>query len=94
MRIATELIEQIRQTVKTIDPEGKLWLFGSRVDDSKRGGDIDLYLETSHRLLLKESIELEYRLANLSDEKVDLVIRNPEQTLQTIHQMARQGVAL
>jgi predicted nucleotidyltransferase len=27
----------------------QVWLFGSRVDDSKRGGDIDLYIELENQ---------------------------------------------
>jgi hypothetical protein len=27
-------------------PEDRLWLFGSRADLTKKGGDIDLYIET------------------------------------------------
>lgn len=28
-------------------PEDHLWIFGSRVDPNRRGGDIDLYIETT-----------------------------------------------
>lgn len=42
------LTEFERATIKKvfleIFKEGKIYLFGSRVDDTKLGGDIDLYL--------------------------------------------------
>ncbi len=42
MRITKEEREIVVDSIATCDPDAKVWLFGSRVDDSKRGGDIDL----------------------------------------------------
>lgn len=38
----------------------KIWLFGSRVDDSKKDGNIDLYIETNYDdlfIITKKEIE-------------------------------------
>ncbi|HUX43091.1 MAG TPA: nucleotidyltransferase domain-containing protein [Rectinemataceae bacterium] len=42
MRITKEERDIFVDSIATCDPNAKVWLFGSRVDDSKRGGDIDL----------------------------------------------------
>ena len=57
---------------------GKIYLFGSRVDDSKRGGDIDLYLIPN----IKESLQIKkikflLKLNMiLGEQKIDIVISN------------------
>ena len=42
MRLKTEEINAIKSTVHNLDQEATVFLFGSRADDSKKGGDIDL----------------------------------------------------
>ena len=42
MRITEHEMNVIIEAVKNADQEARVWLFGSRVDDSKKGGDIDI----------------------------------------------------
>lgn len=56
-----------------------LYLFGSRVDDNKKGGDIDLFLETS------KSVDMNIQLSFFRDmykyvtqRKMDLLIKTPQ----------------
>ncbi|MBD3789919.1 MAG: nucleotidyltransferase domain-containing protein [Campylobacterales bacterium] len=44
MRLTPYEHEMIKKAFLETFEEGKIYLFGSRVDDTKRGGDIDLYL--------------------------------------------------
>lgn len=77
-----------------------LWLFGSRVDDSKKGGDIDLYIETEERI---SRIALKKKLAFLSDlwtsigeQKIDVVLNLTHDNFNLpIYQQAKsQGILL
>lgn len=42
MRLSNEEIATLKQTLNSLSSDALLYLFGSRVDDSKKGGDIDL----------------------------------------------------
>jgi len=42
MRITEKEIKILKNKLHTLSNQAKLYLFGSRVDDTKRGGDIDL----------------------------------------------------
>lgn len=101
MRLSPSHQQIIKEAVKRhFGVDTNVWIFGSRVDDQKRGGDIDLYLETSLHLA-KDIVEAEIRLlvelkSKLGDQKIDLVINridSPEN--QLIHQVAkRTGIKL
>ena len=44
MRLSKVEINNLKTSVFSFDKEAKLYLFGSRTDDQKRGGDIDLLI--------------------------------------------------
>lgn len=61
MRLTKTQIQAIQDSVSTFFMKrDKIWLFGSRVDDSKKGGNIDLYIETNYDdlfVITKKAIE-------------------------------------
>lgn len=87
-------ISAVRQILHEADPKGLIYLFGSRADDAKKGGDIDLYFEPTRHLDLRTRLSLELMLRTRCKTKVDLVIKNPGQKNQAIFDIARDGIPL
>ncbi len=94
MRLKPNELNAIRTTLGALDPHGHIYLFGSRMDDMCKGGDIDVFLEASRAIDLKTELTTQYRLSGECDTKVDLLIKTPEQAEQPIHQIARRGILL
>jgi len=72
------LSEPERQIIKTTihrhDPRAQVLLFGSRTDDSKRGGDIDL-LVISQALNFSDKLQILADLdQELGEQKIDLLL--------------------
>lgn len=64
----------------------QVYLFGSRVDDSKKGGDIDLYIipgqKSSAEQLYKKKIKFLVGLElAIGDQKIDVVIAKDKNKL-------------
>ena len=76
MRLNEHEAEAIREVFAETFAEGSLYLFGSRVDDSQKGGDIDLYVVTDRKdALAEKKIDFLVRLKQrIGDQKIDLVI--------------------
>jgi predicted nucleotidyltransferase len=71
----------------------KVRLFGSRIDDWRRGGDIDLLIETAAGLPSPLDAELRFRIElkeRLGDQKIDVVLRGPGERLGFIDDIARR----
>ena len=74
MRLTNQERQAIQQAVATADADAEVYLFGSRVDDTKMGGDIDL-LVLSRKIDLMAKLDVLARLhQSIGEQKIDLVI--------------------
>lgn len=99
MRLSPYELESIKSSfLNNFGENDHLWLFGSRVDDSKRGGDIDLCIELAEEDSTKAfyaKLNFLYELTEkIGDQKIDVVLRLPGSNL-LIHQIVRKtGIQL
>lgn len=99
MRLTPFQRQAIKDEVARIMGDGvDVLLFGSRTDDSRRGGDIDLYLETPERReqQWRQVLRLNAALqARLGEQRLDIILHQPGEPLRPIHIEARtHGVRL
>ena len=93
MRLHEHEIAIILSEVREIFADAKVYLFGSRLNDAKRGGDIDLFLiPTISERTLEKKIRLIARLERLLHKPVDVVIHRDFS--RAIEQEALKGVCL
>ena len=74
MRLKAKEKQVILRAIHSIDPNAKVYLFGSRVDDSSKGGDIDLLvfspkISYGDKLVVKKNI-----FSILDEQKIDLIV--------------------
>jgi predicted nucleotidyltransferase len=99
MRLSPEAIAIIIETVKArLGDEAQVRLFGSRLDDSAKGGDIDLHVSVNKPVSdwVWEAAQLAARLERLLDgRKVDVRLIDASQQALPIDRIAMQeGVLL
>jgi predicted nucleotidyltransferase len=79
MRITEQEKLSIKETFNSFFKKGNIYLFGSRVNDTKKGGDIDLYLVPETRIdkqdLFTAKISFLSKLKQLiGEQQIDVVI--------------------
>jgi len=88
--------EVIKKLASEFFENAKVFVFGSRADMALRGGDIDLYIQTTKKdALLKAKLAFlrEYE-KRFGEQKVDLLVDNGSRK-KTIFEIAkREGVLL
>jgi predicted nucleotidyltransferase len=94
MRLTEEQHTKIRDAVqRTLGDQARVWLFGSRVDDDAKGGDIDLYveLEGSASDALERQMQLYAALHRaLGLQRIDLVVHRQGEPKRPIDVEARR----
>lgn len=94
MRITqTEQTALYQATKKTFGEAAVIWMFGSRADDTKHGGDIDLYIETDmQNNIVQAKIDFRNQIyPTFGEQKIDLVVRRRHFPLEAFHELARES---
>jgi len=94
MRLTSNQVQAIRQTAHRVLGDGaRVTLFGSRTDDRKRGGDIDLMFETPTSLGNRSAVQGQLYVAlirQLGDRKIDILLKDADTPEAPVMRVARE----
>lgn len=89
MRLTPEERTTIQSVFRQYFPEAKVYLFGSRTDDKKKGGDIDLLVLAKDKPNLTVDAKIDAELQRkLGEQKIDILYEK-EDHLTTFGQLAK-----
>lgn len=87
MRLKSEIKIFIKDLASRLFPDSDIYLFGSRVDDNKKGGDIDILLISDRKIDRKKIREFKIIFyKEFGWQKIDLVnfTRNEESNFKRL----------
>ena len=92
MRVLKPEINIIKNNILKFDKDAQVYLFGSRVDDNKKGGDIDILI-ISDLIKKYDLIKIEYLIFQQIDEqKIDFIISKKNITNNFIKMILSKNV--
>lgn len=99
MRLTEAAQRIIRDTAAEVFGAGaSVMVFGSRVDDSARGGDLDLLIQADRPIEQRERKALRFVAKlqlRLGDQPIDVLVLDPKTDRKPIHEQAiRTGIRL
>jgi len=94
MRLNSLYQDAIRNSFRKSFDSGEIYLFGSRIDDTKKGGDIDLYIVSTDKNKVRKKIKFLVNLKKIvGEQKIDVVLSYNKNS--SIEQKARkEGILL
>ena len=100
MRLNNKEIAAIKEvTRKVFGDNATISLFGSRTDDNKKGGDIDLFIQCNCHISREELYQLKIKflvlLKNIiGDQKIDVLINAGQLSGSILETVRREEVRL
>ncbi len=96
MRLSTKTVSILKVTVSRYIKTSTIILFGSRIYDDKKGGDIDILVQTNENVDMKKQIRIlaECEIKGI-DRKIDMIFQTPFSKEQSIFKTAiKEGIVL
>lgn len=97
MRLSEKEIKVIKTAAQKVwGANVKVRLFGSRTDDTKKGGDIDLLINpgrnlNTRELVLTKAHFLSQLFISMGEQRIDVIIESPEKENLPIIKTARES---
>ena len=89
LRLTNDEIITLKNSLKRQSKTAELYLFGSRVDDAKRGGDIDLLVVDEHMVRSQlRHLRMDF-CRSFGDQKIDIILDNGS-FKEPFHQLVKQ----
>jgi len=76
MRLTKKEISKIKQIIYTyLGDDSKIYIFGSRLENNKKGGDIDIFVKTNNNDISKRLLT-KAKLKQALFKPIDLIVNN------------------
>lgn len=90
MRLSEAQKKEIVRTLRSrVGDEAEIFIYGSRLNDAARGGDIDLYIELTDPLSALDQAKIQMELETLLGLPVDLLVHSRQRPRTAFHQIAK-----
>ena len=91
MRLTPDQIATIQSTAQAVlGDDAQVWLYGSRLDDQLKGGDIDLLIESSQKTSIMNRAKIKYQVETALQLPVDILMVQTGQAASPFEAIARK----
>jgi uncharacterized protein len=100
MRLNNKEIEVIKKVTRDVFGENAtISLYGSRTDNNKKGGDIDLFIQCNCQISREEQYKLKLKFLvqlkkHIGDQKIDVLINGGQLSKSILETVQKEEVRL
>jgi predicted nucleotidyltransferase len=100
MRLSNKEIAAIKEVTRGVfGDNATISLFGSRTDDNKKGGDIDLFIQCKSQISREELYQLKIKFLVrlkkfIGDQKIDVLINGGQLSKSILETVQKEEVRL